>query len=91
MNSQISALNEQDIVLQGRKQLSLSGVSDVIAFNDEILELSTALGNLSVRGNNIKITVFNNDSGQLEAVGEFYAFVYSDNTQKESFFKRIFK
>ena len=41
--------------LEGREKLSLSGVEDVTGFDESLIVLSTAQGELSIRGENLHI------------------------------------
>ena len=45
----------QNIVLENREKLSISGVLDVLSFDDQIVILETELGLLTVKGENLKI------------------------------------
>ena len=40
----------QNLILENRKKLSISGVSDVLSFDDQIVILDTNLGLLTVKG-----------------------------------------
>ena len=45
----------QNIVLENREKLSISGVLDVLSFDDQIVILETELGLLTVKGENLRI------------------------------------
>ena len=47
---------EQSIIIENRKKLNISGVKDVLSFDDETLLLDTALGRLTVKGEGLQIT-----------------------------------
>ena len=42
-------------ILEDRKKLALSGVTEVESFEEDCIELKTSRGNLSVRGSNLKM------------------------------------
>ena len=44
----------QNIVLENRGKLSVSGVNDVLSFDDQVVMVDTELGLLTVKGENIK-------------------------------------
>ena len=87
------AINQgQDIILKDRKKLILTGVRDVVAFDDKDVELITVLGGLSIRGENIKIQSFNTESGDMEIAGRFGAMLYTnDSSKREGFFSKLFR
>ncbi len=77
----------QNITLEDRKKLTISGVKSVENFDDNSITLITELGTLSVRGNDIKIEMLNLDMGGVTATGDFYLFEYvSEVNQKRGFF-----
>lgn len=80
-----------NLILENRNKLSLSAVLDVINFDDETIILNTDLGNLTIKGNNLHILSFDTATGEITAEGEFIAMVYTNNSNKESLFKRVFK
>ena len=47
--------SNHNIIIEDRKKLTLSGVKDVISFDDETLLLETALGRLTVKGAGLHI------------------------------------
>ena len=85
-------LKNQNIILEGRNQLKITGVNEVETFDDNGIVLITELGTLSVKGNNVKIEKLNIDSKEVEATGEFYLFEYlNDEHHKHSVFSRMFR
>ena len=42
----------QNIILENREKLNISGVLDVLSFDDQIVILETELGLLTVKGDN---------------------------------------
>lgn len=84
----------QNIVLENRNKLSVSGVKDVISFDDELVIIETELGLLTVKGNNLKINKLSIDTGDVSVEGEISNLGYSDPTKKsqeQGLFSKIFK
>lgn len=84
----------QNIVLENRNKLSVSGVKDVISFDDELVIIETELGLLTVKGNNLKINKLSIDTGDVSVEGEIFNLGYSDPTKKsqeQGLFSKIFK
>ena len=85
-------MQKQNISLESRRKLSITGVKEVENFDDNTITLITDLGTLSVKGSEIKIEKLNLDSGDVSATGDFYAFEYiSDENTKRTFFSRMFR
>ena len=83
----------QNIILEGRNKISISGVNDVESFDDGSIQLITQLGTLLIRGYELKIEKLNLDTGEVSANGDIYLMEYiNDETEKGSgLFSRIFK
>lgn len=83
-----------NIVLENRKKMTLSGVIEVISFDDEKIFLNTKLGPLTIKGNSLKMNKLDVQNGDIIIVGEIYYIVYSDKQakrEKESLIGRLFK
>ena len=84
----------QNIILENREKLSISGVLDVLRFDDQIVILETELGLLTVKGENLRINKLSLDTSEVVVDGEIYNLGYSEkeNSQKSgSFFGKIFR
>ena len=84
----------QNIVLENRKKLSISGVNDVLSFDDQVVIVDTELGLLTVKGENIKITKLSLDTAEVIIEGEINNLSYSQNNQEKnssSILSKIFK
>lgn len=82
----------QNVIIEGRKRLNISGVKQVISFDDETVLLDTALGKMTVKGEGVKIESFNTSSGDLTATGTIHAVVYmASENSGGGFISRLFK
>lgn len=82
----------QNVIIESRNKLFISGVKQVISFDDETVILDSALGKMTVKGENIKIENFNNDSGDFSAQGTIHAVVYmASRDSGGGFVSRLFK
>ena len=79
------------IIIDERKNLNISGVLEVKAFDDETLILDTVLGGLTIKGEELHIISFNTETADLIAVGKTHAAVYTSLNNKGSFLKRVFR
>ena len=64
--------------LEGREKLSLTGVEDVSGFDENLIVLSTAQGDLSVRGRELHIERIDLESGRLELRGLIQELSYEE-------------
>ena len=84
----------QNIILENREKLSISGVLDVLSFDDQIVILETELGLLTIKGENLRINKLSLDTAEVIIDGEIYSLGYSerDSIQKSGgIFGKIFK
>ncbi len=82
----------QNVIIENRKSLNISGVKDVLNFDDETILLDTFLGKMTIKGENLHIESFNSTTGDLSATGKIYAVVYmSDAKTTGGFLSRIFR
>lgn len=87
-----SVRKKHSLILEDRKQLTLTGVKDVAAFDEKCVALITELGELSVKGGSLHISSFSQDSGELSIDGVIDSLVYSETKQTEGgFFARLFR
>ena len=82
---------EHNVILEGRKRFNLSGIRDVISFDEETVMLDTSQGRLAIKGEGIHILNFNNTSGDLSGEGRIHAFIYTAEEKGEGFFARMFR
>ena len=85
----------QNIVLENREKLTITGIKDVFSFDDQIIIIETELGILSIKGNNLKINKLSLDTSDfaLEGVVDSLTFSNSNinNKKESSFLSKIFK
>ena len=84
----------QNLILENRGKLSISGVLDVLSFDDQIVILETELGLLTVKGENIRINKLSIDTSEVIIEGEIFSMNYSEkelDKKNNSFLSKIFK
>lgn len=74
----------QNLILENRGKLSVSGVNDVLSFDDQIVMVDTELGLLTVKGENIRINKLSLDTSEVIIEGEISSLIYSDSKQEKS-------
>ena len=83
-----NALNQmngtmQNLILENRAKLSISGVKDVLSFDDQVVIMHTELGLLTVKGETLKISKLSLDTQDVIIEGEVNTLSYSNNSSKE--------
>ncbi len=84
----------QNIVLENREKLSISGVLDVLSFDDQIIIVETELGLLTIKGEDLRINKLSIDTSETIVNGNIMQIAYSENTVEkkgEGIFSKIFK
>ena len=81
------------LLLWERKKLNLSGIKDVISFDDLSVYLITEQGNLLIEGTDLHITVLDVSSGHMTVEGVICSMVYHDKEtkKKDGFFAKMIK
>ena len=84
--------NQQMLHLSMRKHLDVSGVTEVIRFDDICVILQTVCGELTIDGKDLKMSVMDKEKGIVTLDGQVDAMYYLDENKKEKrgFFGRVF-
>lgn len=84
----------QNLILENRGKLSISGVLDVLSFDDQVVIVETELGLLTVKGENIRINKLSIDTSEVIVEGDISSLAYTDKSSektKGSLMSKIFK
>lgn len=83
----------QNIILENREKLSVSGVKDILTFDEEEIILDTSLGILEIHGSGLKVEKLSTDSGEILAKGKIDELLYAKETtvKKGGIFKSMFR
>ena len=76
--------------LEGREKLSLSGVEDVSGFDESLIVLRTAQGELSIRGEQLHIERIDLQVGTLEVRGHVQELSYEEPARTGGLWSRLF-
>ena len=95
--SPTSAPKEHTLQLSNRKILALTGISDVISFDETLVTLlcgeaiMSVEGEIYVEGEDIKIGVLDTDKGVVTLTGRINGFYYvsEEKNTKKGFFSRL--
>lgn len=68
----------QNVILENREKLTISGVNDVLSFDDQIVILETCLGLFTIKGENLRINKLSLDNEEVIIEGDINSLSYSD-------------
>ena len=90
MSENVNGAEKNDILVRGRKHIDVTGVRDVVSFDDRSVVMITSGGDMTVEGDELKIGVLDTDKGIVSVDGKINAVIYydTDNGGKRGFFGR---
>ena len=65
--------------LKERRQLTMTGVNEVVSFDESTVVLQTALGTLIVQGRDLQLKTLSTEGGQVAVEGEVTALSYEES------------
>ena len=74
----------QNLILENREKLSISGVIDVLSFDDQVVMIETELGLLTVKGEELRINKLSIDTSEVIVEGNISHLSYSEKNQEKS-------
>ena len=77
------------LTLDGRKKLTMTGVTEVVSFDDGFVVLRTELGMLTVQGAGLRLKALSTDGGQMAVTGEVSALSYEE-PREGGWLRRLF-
>ena len=86
--------NSHKLILDNRKEASVTGVKEVISFDEKEILLQTADGKLQIRGSGLHVKGLNLEKGEATLGGHVDSLVYlsKDSPRKEEpLFTRLFR
>lgn len=66
------------LVLSERSKLTLTGVTEVVSFEEDGVVLKTALGTLIIQGRQLQLKTLSLEGGQVEVNGSVSALIYEE-------------
>ena len=79
------------LTLENREKIFLSGIEDVVSFDEHTVTLNTVLGAMSIEGEGLHILSLSLESGHITVEGHVDAVFYENRTEKvkRGFFSRL--
>ncbi|MGY0373613.1 sporulation protein YabP [Clostridium sp. JNZ J1-5] len=85
---------KSNLTLENRNKLVLSGVVEVICFDDKTIVLDTTLGTLTIKGQDLKMQKLDVQNGDVVIVGRINSCIYTtmeSKKDKESIIAKLFR
>ena len=95
MPEERKAASRHKLIIDQRESASVSGVLDVISFDEEVIMAETERGVIILKGSGLHVNNLNLDNGQLDIDGEIVSAAYEDTggigKKKSSLLEKLFK
>ena len=89
------AASKHTVFIEEKGKIAITGVFDVISFDEENILCDTEKGVMILKGSNFHVTKLNLDNGELAVDGEIYNVTYEDQSAfskgKSSLLGKIFR
>lgn len=76
--------------LNERRQLTMTGVTEVVSFDEGAVILQTSLGTLIVQGRELQLKTLSLEGGQVAVDGNISALAYEEPRQNGGWRRRLF-
>lgn len=91
---EIKIEGKSNLNLENRKRLTLSGVVEVVSFNEDQIILNTSLGTLNIKGEGLKMNKLDVQNGDVIINGIVNSCVYvnkENKKEKEKLLSKLFR
>ena len=88
---QTKSQKEHALTLENREKMFLSGIDEVVSFDEHNITLNTTLGAMNIEGEGLHILTLSLESGEVTVEGHIDAIFYENRTEKvkRGFFSRL--
>lgn len=77
------------LTLSDRKKLTMTGVTEVISFDEDSVVLNTGLGTLVIQGTGLQLKELSPSGGQVAVEGNIAALSYEEPKNPGGWFRRL--
>ena len=79
------------LTLDDRSRLSMTGVSEVVSFDENAVVVNTSTGTLSIHGQQLQLKQLSPDGGRVAVNGKISALVYEEPRNERSWLQRLLR
>ncbi len=80
-----------NIIMENRRELRISGVKDIDSFTETKIVLSTVMGELVVKGEDLHVSVLEAETGDFSMSGKIKSLVYNSFSSSDNLFSKMFR
>ncbi|NMB28024.1 MAG: sporulation protein YabP [Tissierellia bacterium] len=83
----------QNVFIEDRNRVTITGVEQVDSFNDNTIVLRTVKGGMTIKGEGLNVGQLNLDNGNVKVNGIINGIIYNDkdSSQRGNIIGKIFK
>ena len=81
---------QHKLTLTQRSALTVTGVTELVSFEDNAVMLRTAMGDLLVQGQQLQLKELSLEGGQVAVDGNVSALIYEESRQGGGWLHRLF-
>lgn len=71
-----------ELIMSDRKHLSVSGVCEVLSFDDNTVALKTVCGELNIEGEGLRVSELDTNKGNVVLDGSIQSVIYYDTVNE---------
>lgn len=87
-----NGLVSHSISIDERKSINITGVSEVVFFDDVTVNIKSIMGKISIKGDKLHIVSFDEDIGVLNITGLIHGVIYiADSNSSGGFLSKLFR
>lgn len=81
---------EHKLTLTRRRKLTMTGVQEVVSFDENTVVLQTCMGTLVIQGEGLQLKEMSVEGGQVAVEGTVCALQYEESRPAVGFLRRLF-
>ncbi len=82
-NISLQSKTNHSIIMENRRTMNISGITDVDSFDEKTIVLFTQLGELTIKGRELHIDSMSVETGDMVITGDIWSAVYGDRDRKK--------
>jgi sporulation protein YabP len=82
-NISLQPKTNHSIIMENRRTMNISGITDVDSFDEKTIVLFTQLGELTIKGRELHIDSMSVETGDMVITGDIWSAVYGDRDRKK--------
>lgn len=80
-----------NLIMENRKNLRISGVKDIDSFSESRIVLSTVMGELIIKGDDLHVVALDAESGDFSMTGCVNSLLYNRHSVMDGPIKKLFR